>query len=298
MSSSTPLPTPPVGTWVHTDDLDKYPHLRFKWQARVGWHTDKALHSWDWKDYNDKPNKAPQPKGLVHSRDLHKYPDTHFEVAFAVEPGNSMWKGWPKTDFGTFRWTDLTTRSAGVQEEAAQEAEQEAQTAAEAVEQDAGTVERESKRRRQSNDDDAELTEGTISQVPERPRTRSAAHAKDNLRAPAVRPGTLTWTAKMRATLELIMTKIEDPTPPYDLKVAIFDTIFTDELKTAELATVSWRRMQTQRGTRNDPSLAKRQMWEEGMDVMRSEEGERLLERVYKVAAELGGEEDGGDDEE
>ncbi len=112
-----------------------------------------------------------------------------------------------------------------------------------------------------------------------------------------MRPGTLTWTAKMRATLELIVTKINDPAPPYDLRVAIFDTIFADELKTAELATVSWRRMQTQRGTRNDPSLAKRQMWEDGMEVMRSEEGERLLERVYEVAAELGDEEDDADDE-
>ncbi|KAK1074965.1 hypothetical protein LTR74_000810 [Friedmanniomyces endolithicus] len=298
MSSSTPLPTPPVGTWVHTDDLHEYPHLRFKWQARVGWHTDKALHSWDWKDYNDKPNKAPQPKGLVHSRDLHKYPDTHFEVAFMVERGNNMYKGWPKTHFGTFRWIDLTTRSAGVEGEAAREAEQEVQTVAEAAEQDAGTAEREPKRRRRSDEEDAELTEDAISPTTERSRTRSMSHAKGNVKAPAVRPGTLTWTAKMRATLELIMTKINDPAPPYDLKVAVFDTIFADELKTAELATVSWRRMQTQRGTRNDPSLAKRQMWGEGMELMRSEEGERLLERVYEVAAELGGEEDGGDDEE
>ncbi|KAK0258582.1 hypothetical protein LTS09_006842 [Friedmanniomyces endolithicus] len=295
MSSSIPLPTPPVGTWVHTDDLHKYPHLRFKWQARVGWHTDKALYSWDWKDYNDKPNKAAQPKGLVHSRDLHKYPDTHFEVAFMVERGNNMWKGWPKTDFGTFRWSDSTARSARAEEEAAREAEQEAQTAAGTAEQDAGTAEHEPKRRHRSDEEEAELTEDTISP---RARARSAAHAKDNHRAPAVRPGTLTWTAKMRATLELIVTKINDRAPPYGLKVAIFDTIFADELRTAKLSTVGWSRMQTQRGTRNDPSLAKRQMWEEGVELMRSEEGERLLERVYEVAAELRGEEDGEADEE
>jgi len=76
-----------------------------------------------------------------------------------------MWKGWPKTDFGTFRWTDLTTRSAGVEEEAVREAEQAVQTVAEAAEQDAGTTERQSRRRRQSSDDDAEITEGTISPV-------------------------------------------------------------------------------------------------------------------------------------
>ncbi|TKA82533.1 hypothetical protein B0A55_02293 [Friedmanniomyces simplex] len=283
MPSSEELQTPPVGAWVHTDDLHKYPHLKFTWAGRVDWHSVKELFSWDWKDYADKPNKAPQPTGVVHDRDLHMYPDTHFEVAYTMGNGDRVWKGWSKTPFPRYVGPDRSPSTLIARYDEKDEA------ATKEVEVKVVVADR--KRKRSSVEEEGQYGSKDIQKRVRTPSSRGNAYAKDNLTTKsAVRASHLKWTAEMRAMLELIMTKIEAPPPAYELRVAIFDTIFADELEAANLSTVGWARMQTQRGTRNDGNPAKRRTWEEGMEVLRSDEGRRLLERVEEVAAELRGE--------